>query len=416
MKIRKSDKHLFLLLTLFFFGFFFVRYSLTTGITLYPMGDLLINYSCGFIRRGLVGSILLRFSDIFKINVVTLANIVCFIIYGIVYGYIIKKLWRQPVLLSVIISSPLGFMFLIGDWVAYGFKDILILFFFLLSLTAARKSNFSVLYLVFIFLVLTGVFIHENFLFISVPFLLLQREMDILEKHDKQPVLLFVKRSLLNNSVFIGLVVLIGFTLFYTVMVGVNNQLGDCLKENFMSIAITSGIEVKKDSLFFLPLYWLNQDLAYAFDATSVNYKNTSNLANGLTHIVFLLVSVLFVYTKTFGIKAFVLIISRCVLSVVAITGGMMFLFLFATDWGRWMYLFFMHLILFVCVQQKEKQSVSFQHDKRFFVTTFTLLMLVLNLFIFIPTKYDSSNGYQGSFYYKIFESLFSLVRIKLNF
>ena len=45
------------------------------GFDAYGIGDMLINYQCGFVRRGLLGTLFLKFSDLSGLNVISLNSL-----------------------------------------------------------------------------------------------------------------------------------------------------------------------------------------------------------------------------------------------------------------------------------------------------------------------------------------------------
>ena len=140
----------------------------------WTIGEWLINYQGGFVRRGLLGEVIFLISDFFSITPIYLIWIICFSSYLILiklsFG-MVKNLVSSSFLLSpVIFLSPI-----IGNFLVR--KDILLLLFFVwnLKIIKAKKSNIFFINLINIFATL----VHETFFIYALPiqfFLLLNKK------------------------------------------------------------------------------------------------------------------------------------------------------------------------------------------------------------------------------------------------
>ena len=97
---------LYLVIIFFLYNFFINEYCLNFYTTNYAISDLLIHYNGEFVRRGLVGSILLFLSDILSIDLKIIIkyffNTVYFF-YFIIYFYFLKNLFLKNKLLIIFI-------------------------------------------------------------------------------------------------------------------------------------------------------------------------------------------------------------------------------------------------------------------------------------------------------------------------
>lgn len=101
--------------------------------------DLFINYQGGFIRRGLLGELLLQCYHA-GFNPITIALILSFASFIVIAYYIISQFIRRKYELSLLLAG-----FLLGGFGVYGFggfrRDFMMLCLFLLIVTLFRKYN-----------------------------------------------------------------------------------------------------------------------------------------------------------------------------------------------------------------------------------------------------------------------------------
>ena len=87
----------------------------------YPLGEMLINYSCGFIRRGLLGTVILKFTGIFGLNPLVFYKILCGIAYIATYVFIIIKLRKNKYFLFVVRSTTSPAPSTVSEYVLSGY-------------------------------------------------------------------------------------------------------------------------------------------------------------------------------------------------------------------------------------------------------------------------------------------------------
>ena len=130
----------------------------------WTIGEWLINYQGGFVRRGLLGEVIFLISDSFSITPIYVIWIICWSSYlfliKLSFG-MVKNLVSYSLLLSpVIFLSPI-----IGNFLVR--KDILLLLLFVwnLKIIKANKSNIFSINLINIFATL----VHESFFIYALP-------------------------------------------------------------------------------------------------------------------------------------------------------------------------------------------------------------------------------------------------------
>ena len=93
------------------------------------LSDWLINYSGGFVRRGLVGQIVLEFAYFFSIKLrdaIVIFQIISFVAYYLLVFFLLRKtITNRLLILSVF--SPIFILFPIAEIEAFGRKEIFIL-------------------------------------------------------------------------------------------------------------------------------------------------------------------------------------------------------------------------------------------------------------------------------------------------
>ena len=134
--------------------------------------DLFINYQGGFIRRGLLGELLLQCYHA-GFNPITIALIFSFASFIVIAYYIITQFVRRKYELGLLLAG-----FMLGGFGVYGFggfrRDFMMLCLFLLIVTLFRKyKNKWVIYGGGNLLVSLAILLYEPFVFWGLPLLFL---------------------------------------------------------------------------------------------------------------------------------------------------------------------------------------------------------------------------------------------------
>ena len=135
-----SNYYLYYVLMLIFFGVFILYFKHDVGNDS-SLSDWLINYSGGFVRRGLIGQIVIEFSNFFSFKLrdsILIFQVFSFTIYySLVYLFLRKVITNRLIILSIF--SPIFILYPIAEIEAFGRKEIiiflLITLYFLLNIT-----------------------------------------------------------------------------------------------------------------------------------------------------------------------------------------------------------------------------------------------------------------------------------------
>jgi len=165
------------ILNIFFFLFLFIlAFKIIHQIVIgyakesWQITEFLINYQGGFVRRGLLGEIILCLYNYTGLSPYILIISICIISYVALIWFIIKSFIKNGYTLFV-----LPFVFFLGDPIINNFwvrKDVLLILIFIsIIYFSLRKSNWNLLF-VNLFLII-GLLIHESIGFFCLPILFL---------------------------------------------------------------------------------------------------------------------------------------------------------------------------------------------------------------------------------------------------
>jgi hypothetical protein len=139
------------------------------GYTSWQISEFLINYQGGFVRRGLIGEILLFFARNFNINVEWTVKVICLVAFTLVCLFFVKSFIKKGYSLYILpLCFFLGAPVCMDYWIR---KDCLMLCFLILILWIFNRSNISnllkvfVINILFVFILLS----HEIFAFFALP-------------------------------------------------------------------------------------------------------------------------------------------------------------------------------------------------------------------------------------------------------
>ena len=155
----------------------------------WTVGEWLINYSGGFVRRGLIGTIIYNLSSLTQINPIIFVQIFSLISY-FAYLFLLKDC--KKVFSRIFLLSPLVSLFpILGDFVLR--KDCLQVFLYglccLIIINIRRYISFFLINIISIF----AIFNHESFFFFAIPSLII-----LITLKDKD----LVKVKKINKSLF----------------------------------------------------------------------------------------------------------------------------------------------------------------------------------------------------------------------
>lgn len=158
-------------LTLLFFLLIFYKTGaifkpfLFPDINSYGYTEMLIDFSGGFVRRGLLGEIIHRFAVITGISPLHIIRIICMAAFTFVAIYFFRR-FRQGNLNWWLLLSPL-MLSSINDIIRKDFLLIALLIAIYELLRYTQPSDFKIFFV--ILLSALGIFLHEAFLFWGIP-------------------------------------------------------------------------------------------------------------------------------------------------------------------------------------------------------------------------------------------------------
>ena len=136
----------------------------------YNISEFLINYEGGFVRRGLIGQLLLFFHKNFNISVYYTIICICVLSYLVLVYFFVRSFIKNGYTLFILpFCFFLGFPIMFQTWAR---KDVLLVLLFILAIKLSYKKEIKHLILLNIVLSI-GLLVHELIGFLSFPFLIL---------------------------------------------------------------------------------------------------------------------------------------------------------------------------------------------------------------------------------------------------
>jgi len=149
--IDNFNKYLSIYLSLLFlFGIYYLHYKHSVGNDS-SISEYLINYQGGFVRRGLPGEILFRYSDYFNLNLrfqIFLFQSTIYTIYLILIFNFFKDLKKNIIILFAI-YTPIFLLYPIAELESLGRKES-VLYVFFLSFILIKNTKYANLFIFFI--------------------------------------------------------------------------------------------------------------------------------------------------------------------------------------------------------------------------------------------------------------------------
>ena len=371
---------LFLILNYVFFN-----YRILFRENGYILGDWLINYNGGFVKRGLIGHLFFNLSNKLNIPIIHLIFIFSSSIYIIstilFYKIIKKKLIINTVLIFILLPST--FLFNFFDPLTVGRKEILVILFFLIYYI--NLSNNSYLFKVIIYSLSVFILLSHEILFFQIPYLFLLRYLH-LKKDIKYSF--NIKDYYLEILIFFTCLILI-FIIFYFTNSHNNNLLCNSLSEVGINTQICYGAinDLTVRSVFStLWPYFLERN--YFF-----NYS---------LYILLTLSPLIYVYMITdnhsFKIKLNFLLIFCFTFSLIFIPR--------VNDWGRYLNLsFLIQFLLFLKFIEINSNFKKYKIKLNKYLKLFLILILISSWHM--P---HCCNPNLGDGYYDIFSRLKSRI------
>ena len=337
----------------------------------YQYEDWLINYSNGFVRRGLIGEILIKISSIINFNLQYL--VLFFLIFLLTIFYkksynLISKI-EYGKIYYFLIFSPFFFFFYIVNHSAGIRKEFLLYLFFIYLITDEKIdiSKYKLYFYSLIFSIL--ILIHEGLIF-YLPFYLL--------------FIIFISNRKNLKTIFYNLGLVISCSLFFALL-SINFNGSD---EHVVKICESLTYNVKESCVNGGAINHLKDGLSYSIKHV-LKEHDTLSIFNWIliTLFGFFPIIIIFknsVFKNNYFINSYLYLKTKnfyiifLALSLVSILP----LFIVAFDWGRWLSIYY-HLTAFNLIYLIKSKKIKL-NEKNFFELFFTKKILQKNIFIIL--------------------------------
>ncbi len=338
-------------------NYLFFNYRILFRENGYILGDWLVNYNGGFVRRGLLGQLFFNVSKLFNISIIGIIFFFSSLIYIsslILFYKIIKhKLSNNIVLLLLFLPSTLLFNFF--DPLTVGRKEILVFFLFLIYFINLEKNIFIINLLIYI-LSIVFLLTHE-IIFFHLPYFFLLRYLYLIKKN---------KDELNYKNYYIEILILISGIILIGIISKISNSYDNVLLcSSLVEVGLTSSVcygtinELKEHNVFnFLWLYFSERNYF-------LNY--------GL-YILLTLLPLAFTYinliNKNFSKKILLFCLFCFLFSLIFI--------LRVNDWGRYIHItFLIQILVFIKFLDLKFEVRKMSINLNIYLKSFILVMYV---------------------------------------
>ena len=324
----------------------------------YTLGDWLINYEDGgFKRRGLSGSFFIFLHDFFHLGIKKSVFIFQFLlnVIFVIYFYLVLRNRSLSFFYLMLLLSPCAFLFFFTELGSIGRKEIIIYAayaFYLYRLTIANSSIWRVFY-PFLIIVPLGILFHELFFF-YLSFFLVPLFTTDKDRFDFKDILK---------------VVMVFAALSISLMAGLYFFGGEINQGASFSILESRGISSQMRSLGNLGILTWNDNFdKFQYFVYNQYYKYLISLVLGFSTFF----SFTFVQKLSFRKTKFSIIFFLTFVASIPV-------YLLAIDWGRWLNIHFVMLVLFFGYALKDNTKLSWPELK--YVYSYILISVLAILF-----------------------------------
>lgn len=370
-----------LVLRYFFFILFFYNsiqiYQYVSDKYSYQYEDWLINYSNGFVRRGIIGEFLIQFSEFSGVNLQILVFILLILLLFFLYYYSFKLFSkiRINLIYLFLIFSPYFFIFYLANHNAGIRKEFFLFIFFGLIASIINLQNLKKKLWVFSVFFPFLIFIHEAIFFYLPIYIMVLLALISNKNHD-----------LILKQIFIT--VLFSIIIFYLSFIFKGSEghvkiICESLKTHVKETCFFGGaINHLKDKLApSVKLVMYEHNLKSLAQWTLISLYSFAPILYLLKKIKFQKNNLIEKYSKIETKKFFLIGI---ILSFV----GILPLFVVAFDWGRWLSMYYHTLAFFIIFLHKNK--IIFLKTKFIKKINFRILLILIIYSTFVtPVVFD---------------------------
>jgi hypothetical protein len=375
--IIKKNKLIFFFLLICFIYNSVQIYQFANDKYAYQYGDWLINYSNGFVRRGLGGEIIYYFSYFFKKNIQISYFVILFILLTIFYykSFTFINKISFNFFVKILFFSPFLYLFFTLNHKAGVRKEILLYIYFIFLLSSLCKKNIKNINWKYIFFFPILLLIHEG-LFFFLPFIILVFLSVIDLKNYKKIFFQLITFILLTSCIQL-------LVIFFKGDANSINVICDSLKQYAYQNCKNTGA-----------ISWLALDFKIYINQT-LNVHDTKgyfywliNIIYGFFPLLIIFFSNNFVFNKKIYLLNFLNIrkINLCIIFLIILILFLFPLFLVAIDWGRWLSIVY-HLFFFIIIFFIEKKIIIskknnfFSRIAKFFETYNKIFLLIIFIY-----------------------------------
>ena len=382
--LKKSDRlfyfiNLFVIYFLFSFLFYF---SFKYIVNIWAYSDAFINYSEGFIRRGMLGELMSIFSKNFSVKpgkfhasffmIVTMANI-------LIFAFLLKDYISSKLIFVFLLFNPALILFSLYDNGAYLRKELIFITVSLLHCyfvnryhkkIISKKYYLSILYFLIIPLIIFNILMHELQYFLLLFHVCLTFNVLFEEIKFSNLRFIFQKKIFYFLPYILTIIPLILFYIYPTEL--------STLEKIYTSISIEDKAKVAWEPIF----HTSNPFLQVVVGETKYMFSSKGNAIFYLTLLVMAIgpIILIFNYLKKnncIELKNYFLIF----FSVFPI----FLMFFIGRDWGRWINLIAFTVILFY-LQNPLKRDVNIEiiNLSRKFYQNFIICLTITLGFLYL--------------------------------
>ena len=336
-------------------------YEWTVKRSYYEYSDWLINYQGGFTRRGLFGEIVYLIHKITSIDLDLLLYFFVVLMYFLFFLFLYKILVKTQLnfINSLILFSPLSFIYLASSKTLSGRKEILLFFLISIFFYNLKKIKFENIKYWIILILFISSLTHLGFIF-YIPFLILFF-IYLYPKKENKDLLLQILPIIISGGVVMAMIF---YSTFFhkpdlnLICESIKNFIRNCPEETYVGFLDNSINQVKQINYnFFNNNYFIKYPIYFVISFIPIIFA-FSNLKDN----------------KYFKQKKLIYLLFLC--SVM--TSPVFFL---GADYGRylnWNYMFFLfiylHIINFKILKTANKNNFfKFKISRSFFYTIILL-------------------------------------------
>lgn len=360
----------------------------------YVFTDWIINYEGGYIRRGLLGEISIKFSNLFNVDIKIIFFFIHLFIYLLFHFFFFKFFcnFKRNYLFYFLCFSPLVFLYPIATFEAFARKEIFYITFYLLNCYfLINLNNRNILFFLTNLFVLLSYFIHESSLFFIGFFYL--------------SYFIFLKKKNFKIKISdILIIISIYFGLFYLLTVPVSEQkiseMIFYINQNFFEITAESGaISWLQGGSSDTTLFIKNHNLKIEYILINVL------LLHFLIFFFYLLfITDTFKKNKIYYFFTFFIFLSPLVL------------FLIAADWGRFVYILYNFCLIFTFYNLYDNKIIFIEIDKLSFLKNISLKLKIFFTFLYVSLWSPKIFFFETVDFLPLFDVVIKLYRYSIKY